>query len=465
MRYIHPMLLLLLYKNCLSESQTANSPCKNSALSEKSDQPTSLGRTNENRTKFTGIIEDVMRLIIQEIPDLIDLLNLAEGHPSITFLVGEAIRQKYSRYETEIWFANDDDSSQLKVNIDPYEKRVQILNYRLSLTMLKCFGWAMKRLTISNHAIHESRENRSANIISYVSTYASDSLVDLNLGIIKKGTLTQLKKSFPAIETLRLVITTDQIGSILPFNELFPQLRRLILTSGNEIDVSFIDCSLPNLEHLSINIFLTTVKKPNSQIEGLIGKNPQLRTLEFTFFPDDYISTVNKFLPNLESLSLGDFVVREDVLHFEHVKSLSVRANDVVPIDKLSLPSLKSAKIQFPIDHSPACKQFFRKHARSLTKLHLKVSRISDADFGDILAELPYLTEMNFECNHINTNAMIRFIETHEQLTKFEFAIRQYEESDLNEIRNRFQNEWEMKDHNHMWCGLLLEKRNSTLLQ
>lgn len=459
---IHLILALLLCSNCLNEAQTSKSLYEGTPSPTKEVQP--MAKINQTNTKFTDLIEDILVLIIDEIPKLVDWLNFAESDPRITFLVGEAIRRKYSHYEIEFLFAHDDDNTQIKINISPFEKRIQITNFRLSLIMLKCFGRAMKRLIISNQCIHESRANRSTIINSLANEYASESLTYLRLGVIKKDTLAQFKKPFAAVEILDFVIATEQIGTILPFSQLFPSVQSLTVTLSDNLDYSFIDCELSHLEYLSINIVSKVVKKPNAQIEGLIRKNPQIKKFEFSFFPDDYISTVNKLLPRLESLSLNTFVVNEDILHFDHVKHLAISAHNDVPIDKLSFLRLESAKIAFPLEHSQACKQFFRSH-ENLTKLHLKVSRITDAHFEELLAELPHLIELTIECDYINTDAVVRFVETHVKLMKFEFAFRRYQESDLIIIRDRFQNEWNMQDHNHMWCGLLLEKRNSTLLQ
>lgn len=134
--------------------------------------------------------------------------------------------------------------------------------------------------------------------------------------------LSTFMNPFENVEDLR-VDMQKMAKYILSFNELFPKLQRLSLKLQSYVDYSFINCGIQKLEHLSIQISSEAWKR-REQIEGLIRKNAQIKSLELNGFPSDYIKIVKEWLPNIEKLTIHGLIQLDTIIRFDHVKNLAL---------------------------------------------------------------------------------------------------------------------------------------------
>lgn len=126
---------------------------------------------------------------------------------------------------------------------------------------------------------------------------------------------------FPEVEYLNVNIkeVTGDIGS---FGQLFPKLRGLSLVLESDIDCSFIDCDLPQLEHLYIRL-TNDSRQCIDQIEQFMRKNGQIKSIELSEFPHNFVKVISEVLPIIENLTIPTIDTGNDTVRLENVKHLT----------------------------------------------------------------------------------------------------------------------------------------------
>lgn len=82
---------------------------------------------------------------------------------------------------------------------------------------------------------------------------------------------------------------------------------------------------MSHLEHLEIKVKETQFGWRHSQtIEGIVRKNAQIESATFLGFPDDWIKTVEQFLPNVITLKINKFSTFEEFIHLNNVKNFTL---------------------------------------------------------------------------------------------------------------------------------------------
>lgn len=250
-------------------------------------------RHNTDSTKFADLNSDVLFQIFNELT-LKDLLNLAKINAKLSFLVYDLFRRKYRNYKIQI--LRTDLLPEDTVDDANGNQRIEIYDLQTTITILKRFGYAIKKLDIRMQNINETI---SVAVNHLLNTYCSESLSQLNLNYIKESTFELFTTPFKHMKELSFAIDKRTIHYGLPLNYLFPKLERLKLKLYSDADIRFIDYEFPHLKHLSL-IASKHAWHRSDQIERFISKNPQISGVELKFVSSDFIKIVNKLLPHLK---------------------------------------------------------------------------------------------------------------------------------------------------------------------
>lgn len=253
--------------------------------------------TNENRKKkinFIDLFADVHFLIFETM-GLVDLANLIETYPQLSPLAIDIFRRKYKN--NDLFLQRIYSEAEIQAQFLDSTALFETYNFEQILNILKHFGSEIHRIEISSYNIHN---NESALMAQFINKYCGDSLTHLVVFPIKENTFSEFTVPFVKLQELYFqadIYLTKIKVPLLPFNQFYPNLRRLALILRPNIDYSFIDCEFPQLDHLYLSI--ADEAWQTGHIEELIKKNSHIRSVDLQEIPEDYIKTINKLLPHL----------------------------------------------------------------------------------------------------------------------------------------------------------------------
>lgn len=378
------LLALLLCNSCLSGAESEVKPDNGGLISSVYDfVHRMIGKKGANDDDSEDNSSANVPANFNEI-SLADLVQLAPLNSTLSQCAAAIFRRRYHDYNIRITqdaYINHADkrvAESLKMSVNDGQKEIKIYDYQMSSNIVKYFGHAINKLTIDNsmHTINSSE------IYQYVKEYASSSISFLNLGQITFDIFKTFDSTFPHIEELIASINVKQTGHILPFNQIFPQLRRLTLFLKPDADYSYINCAFDHLEYVSLNVVRAdrasrVVWSQIDQIEGFLQKNSQIQNINFEkYFPLDFIATVHKHLTNLESLGFSKFNIGNRSLAFDSVKQLFVpNPNALEAISTtFSFPHLQSLSLSYSSKYYQTCRSVFHSKYQQIEKLDLVIN-------------------------------------------------------------------------------------------
>lgn len=434
--------------------------CIHAKLCSASSNRTTSNAVSERNIQFTDVIEDVQYLILHEM-NFFELLQMAQTNARFHSMATDVFSHKYRDYSIDIQTKR---GGVKDYNCDHTSRIILIKKFQLIERFLQLFGSRIKTLVIVNRFI-EDRLSTSINKLANV--YASESVTYLDLSFIKEDTLAMFTKPFTEVETVSMAVHNDQLnGNIMPFDQLFPKLKHMKIFLATDLDYHFIDVSFPYLEHIDIHVheFSGNRKK---RVESLFRKNKQIRNVAMWDFPIDYVISINRMFPLLEKLSVNDLGNINQILYFDHVREFKLASfRKAECINKLSFKKLQSFYMYYYDEDFHAEKmQFFRAN-RNITKLSVEIfSRSIDNQFMQIIDELPNLREIKMvsAVGLINPEDVIKIIQSHEQLTRFNISsYRTYDESAVKYFHEQLGLEWHVNELFNR-RGFFLEKKTIDL--
>lgn len=435
---------------------TSNHDLPNSAHSRQ--QNSSQHGVQKPKTKFADLNEDVLSIINDNLP-LKDWPSLAKTNSKLSLVVCDSFRRKYRDFEVKILETHSKEGKTIVESSN--NKQIQIHDFAAAVAMMMNFGHLMKRLNINSD---QMAKTEATAINQLIQTYCT-TLTHLSLGFINADTLQQFKTPFQNVQELSFIVKKSGVnGGVLPLNELFPALKSLAFHA--EVDMTFIDCEFPMLEHLcaGINDDSSIASKKTmlkDRIESLITKNVQIRSIDIDGFPKDYVKVINKLLPNIENLTVSSFDIGHSTLRMENVKNFMLYETSPVSIDKLFLPQLESLKMYYTPIFSNSWMKFFKNHP-DLRRLDLTESFTMEiVPLVEFTAAFRDLHEMVLRCTtYIDVETIGQFIESHDKMMKFQFSIRKFKTEDSQVLKRRFENEWLIRDFgDKSWTGHTFERR------
>lgn len=282
---------------------------------------------------------------------------------------------------------------------------------------------------------------------------------------MKEDTLQQFTVPFEKVVLLKFFISGKRINNgSLALNQIFPNLEHINFIIYAKPEFNFLDVEFQKLKHVFVHPG-TAWERTKGQVEGLLRKNPHLQSVYLSCFPDDYIKTVYTILPSLQNVTIhGSLDIGNDTIQFEHIKNFELRVMTPKSLDNISFSNLQSMMMfYYPGMHSTWI-EFFRRHT-NLTYLDFKMYMYSgDVPFDEMTSFLPNLVVVLVDSiGYVSADSIIEFIESHDQLMKFQFTIRRYSDEDKERLRQRFEHEWDIQDcvssSKDKWPGLSFERK------
>lgn len=424
----------------------------------------------DDQLSFTQLSADCQRFLLNL--DVQNLLEIAETNYTLSVLGADVFRKKYSNLTVEI--DNDRSSSHnsntiKEVNQSPVlidDKTILVYGLNVSLKVLRHFGPTIKKLKIQSKRFWADEEQR---IIGFVNEYCvqSESLIQLDLQITQHNTMKKLWGPFKSVVELGLDIVYSDMQEITTHNQqtlnnIFPNIRNLTLSIKSSTNMDFIG-QLPNLTYLSLKgDTINSDAADTRHYQRLLRRNPQIKSLKLVFYPNDFIRMVNLYLPDLESLSLWSFDLRNYRIFFENVKKFELLSAIQGSPLKIAFRKLEELRMWYQPQFAQEWIGFFRMNP------HLKRVYVEDygenestLDLEDLITQLSAIEDMSiFSTKSIHFETIVKFIETHRELKRFKYGSKDFDEHHTEYLKKEFHKNWTISTFNGYYGGLLFERKN-----
>lgn len=402
--------------------------------------------------------EDVLHSISDDL-DLAELIEMAATSTRFRFIAQAVFRRRYRSYDVEILKTNMEHADDEKPYYiyDNDQNQIQINDYKMAINLLRYFGHELHQLKIVNYNF---QSHRSTVINRLANKYGSESISALHLSNVKSDTFEQFTKPFNKVEILTCFISSNQSKAhTLSFDQMFPNLQQLFLTLSSDIEYELMNRALPNLRVFNVAIGIS-VWRHTERIEEFLRKNPQIREIEISFFPTDFVTVINECLPNLESLSLDEFHIDDETIRFENVKKFVLHNSNPSTLNKISFARLESLEMIYDDVDFDDWAQFFTNHS-NLSRLHLE--GFEDDRLAELMAKLPNLIEITIEWNGwISVEDISEIIRNHAKLMTFKLNLNEKYDSEIGVLQNLFEDEWIISTITYgLWTDLSFERKKS----
>lgn len=408
----------------------------------------------KSKTKFTDLNFDLLFLIFTEL-NFKDIRNFARMNSVFAPLAKAVIQRKCRSFEMKVIIKGSHDLviENIDKNCISYNKMTMEETFRLYGNLIKSISMRSVGIPSTNLAV----------INGLIQRYCSESLVYLDLDMIKYDTFQEFKVPFDNVRSLSFEIHNTKFPTgILSLNQMFPKLSSLnIMIRCIMNDYDFLDHEFPHLQHLSIYASGPRYARVwDTRIESIITKNPQIKSVNLRGFPPGYVQMINRHLSSLEELSLHALNIGNDNIRFDHVKRLILNDNPSVSLNRLTLPCLESLDIVYSPGSFNTWKAFLQRH-NNLNHLSLLVLHEQIIPLTKLTQGLSNLTDVKLRSKyHINVDTIHQFIESNRKLMRFEFTILYYfKGDDLSKLRQRYENQWHIRHIDGIWPSLLFERK------
>lgn len=431
--------------------------------------------------KFTDLFTDVQYLILEQL-EIEDLIFLADTGPTLSSLAVDVYRRKYRNKKMYIFSARDDWRNSVRQieSVEVGSKFLYFTYLEMILKMFKHFGHMIKDIKIINFNINS---DKSAIISACINKYANESLTHLTISSCREATLKQFTTPFTNLEYLSVRTDIIEINkTILPFDYLFPQIRRIELELASKSNYSFMDCHLKHLEHLSVSIYREATQQLH-QIEGMIRRNQQLQSIKFGTFPANFVNVIHQILPNLSNLTIKYLnISNENEMIYPHVKHFiltHLARDNPKSVAYLSFPKLETIKMIYESTSFNEWMYFFARH-QNISKLYLEQNEYihqMQVPLVDLTAHLQNLIDVTIRVQlYLNIDVINQFFEAHQHLRKFIYMRVNFQTEEEQQLRMRFEHDWDIEykmikidehnrddrdDRDEACTGLIFERINS----
>lgn len=417
----------------------------------------------ENRAHIDACNEDFLYPLF-DVAELEEILQLAKAPRTAELVKNHIFPVKYQNYEFNF---------QLMPNptVITYSDFIYIQDFDFFMDLITYFGKKIKRLGVNDS--ENINDVDSAALFENIIEHCSSGLTTITLGRMKNSTFAQFTKPFPNVKRFDFFIRIDEVGSILPFNDIFPNLEHLRLiyydstTYGENNETRFINIALPAMEHLRrLDVYIDIIYNPadiatvQKQLGSMLQKNPQIRTLNYKSALNDFILQVNEYLPNLDSLTILSLDPQIQPVHFKNVKYFKViTCYGTCPVDRISFSNLNTLEMTYStvdmnVSGRESWRKFFRNHQ---TLRQLNCQAITEAGLVEFLPRVHEIQIYSSETFHINF--VIQLIESN-NFSKIFYRTRFGENPDMHDFYEKFEGKWRI---NHSFSGrpfIELERKN-----
>lgn len=384
---------------------------------------------NSDGKQFTDLNADDLLLIFDEL-DIISMLNILDVYQNgmLSSVASMSFRRKYKEHpvyvERVAWLHFSSDYAPIRIIASPNEVA----------KMLKHFRGEIEHLEISEP---------STIVCQYMNKYASDSLIKLKMNSINNDTFSYFTKPFNRLQ--EVTFCNEIIGSHLPLDQLFPNIRALTLDVHENIDFSFILCEFRLLEHFGFHHPFN--RQNESFFDDFFRKNSQITSINIGVLTQYACDVINQHATHLENITISthSFDIEHDTT-FAHVKSLQISKSIFSTKNKLFFPRLNLFKTEYSKLFSTDWIEFYKKH-RNVTILEISNIQYNNADTQLIEAidKLPNLIEITLKYSRdaiqsISFETIRKIIERHGKLEILKISDMYYHRYELEKLQEKFEN-------------------------
>lgn len=252
--------------------------------------------------------------------DFVDLLNVANATKKLQEAAGAIYSEKYGDL-----LVSYSESASNGTNVIVKVDVIEVKEARTCLKMFRGFGTHLKAVQLNFDGINRRRSHL---ISQKLNEYCADSMIDLDWFHCPADAMNESSKKWPQLQSLRMKYG-DLGEQMSKFSHFFPALNRLELEEIQVADRKCIECTIPKLVLLKVNIEsrkkldflksnLKAALKVNPQLKGLgIGSGCELKLLKY----------INKNLPALQLLAIHNpckqfFDSEESKIRFDEVQTV-----------------------------------------------------------------------------------------------------------------------------------------------
>lgn len=397
------------------------------------------------------------QLLIMEEFELFDLINAAAINEHFQLSVADVFRRKYTKKTVDLCLPFAQQKKELMHDLD---KKLQIEDYNLMLSIPMYFGHTIKDLEIN----YENFETYQANQINnYMNAFCSESLTQLLLKNCKLNSLDVIRKPFKNVENVTFTGGFEKLTYVdLKLNEIFPNLHRLDLAYAKVADPEFINREFPYLQHFTVS-FMHSDGFAEQHIEKFVKKNPQTRGLQLMNSSYMFLKFLSENLKQLDQLELI-WTIKNRVnyfggdIHFKNVKKLMIKTDHQDYPEKLVFDELEELRIDCFNQLNDEWINFIVK-SQILRYFCHPFSTLDDQQLLKLDEHLPDLVEFSTSlAPNTLVKTIVRFVQNCKQLKKlflFTFFTSLFLENDSNELHLRLKPEWNMSSSN---VGIILNR-------
>lgn len=335
--------------------------------------------------------------------DLNGLLKLAEVNRNFSALAVAAFKQNYATQRIRIGLGG-------LTNIDKY-----IYETDAVLKTLKLFGSGILSMDLHCDGLIDDRYSSVVNRL--VNNCSCSSLKDLDMYECAGNVWQDMPQPFAKVLKFSYFIKSGDMGNdFRPFNELFPNLRVLVLQNFIARDGSHADCTMPHLNRLVLQR-RNQYTEFGSSFERVVRKNAQIQHLDAINLTPTFLKFVSEHLPNMEKLQITLLSNGSEIIEFPNVKEFG---GAYFAAENLHLPKLQDLRIQFNAMNRDGCIKFIRNHSKNIGQFHLvRGSELDNQAFFDIVDSLPNVIEMLIDDAHrITAQNIVEFMENHVKIQR-----------------------------------------------
>lgn len=384
-----------------------------------------------------------------------NLLSLVRATKNVSQLNEDYIVRIFSSKAIHIYYNPENDIAskalrffnimQTKASYYVHRDRIEIIDdFQLIKDTLKYLGNFIRKINVRNF---NGDEKHSEEIMKLINQYCSESLIEMEI-LFNDSTFNSLKyatKPFKTVEHISIggyIPKTIDFSPSISWNQTFPALRNISLAISSP-DNEYINCHFSHLRHA--HVFVHDVNFVNE----FLRLNPQIKSLELGKASPDTLRKLNEMFPKLERLTLeSSGTIKdedEEEITFNNVTAFTMNYSYENSGKHLHFPSLQQFDIDLNHERSDDWIEFMKNH-RQISRFHLKYEYyIADNEFEALTAELPNLMEMSVSHtkrvgDSIGADVIIKFMESHEQLLKFN--INACKEEDKPILREKLAAKW-----------------------
>lgn len=398
-----------------------------------------------------------VQLVILEQLDFSDLISMADTNRQFYSLAENVYRRKHFKN----WVNILDPVLTQRKKTRKYDDHLNIYNFDTALLFLKHFGHLISKLGITYTDF--MRHTDSTEINQAINLYCSKTLIHLQINILRSFKddhdcfFKSMIKPFERLEVLSIGGRFKSLtSSNLSFAELFPTVRRLSLEYVMVLDKSSINCKLPNLEYLHMDISQHKLERPpkrflEDDVVQFLKHNSHIKSLTLGYCNRPFIKVACDILSKLESLELSHYSyypVWDDGrdIYIKNVKKLTLDApsNGIAPMNVI-FEDLEEFHFDGQTNQRGSWIDFVKLH-RHLKKLYVKSGFIISAEIEQFTALELKLEEIFLICGiDVMDDLILNFIRRNQQMKSIHLIGHQPINSFTtiaNILRDEYGNKW-----------------------